>query len=145
MPSWGWIVIGALLFGAELFAIDAAFYLIFLGAAALTVGLVGMIGFELPSWGQWLLFAILSVTCMVTFRKRLYNRVRGGVPADVHTMVGERILLEHELEPGATCRTGYRGSTWTAINVGDELIPGGSNATIEAIEGLTLKIRIPDS
>ncbi len=145
MPSWGWIVIGALLFGAELFAIDAAFYLIFLGAAALTVGLVGMIGLELPSWGQWLFFAALSVTCMITFRKRLYDRVRGGVPADVHTMVGERILLEHELEPGATCRTGYRGSTWTVINVGDELIPSGSNATIESIEGLTLKIRIPDS
>ncbi len=145
MPWWGWIVIGSLLFGAELFAIDTAFYLIFIGAAAFTVGLVGMIGFELPTWGQWLFFAILSVTSMFTFRRRLYDRIRGEVPGVVHTMVGERILLEQELKAGATCRTGHRGSTWTAINVGDELIPSGSNATIEAIEGLTLKIRIPDS
>ncbi len=145
MPWWGWIVIGALLFSAELFAIDAAFYLIFLGAAALTVGFVGMIGVELPSWGQWLFFATLSVTCMVTFRQRLYDRIRGGVPAFVHTMVGDRVLLQHELKPGATCRTEYRESTWTAINVGDELIPSGSNARIEATEGLTLKIRIQDS
>ncbi len=43
-------MIGSLLFGAELFAIDTAFYLIFIGAAAFTVGLVGMIGFELPTW-----------------------------------------------------------------------------------------------
>jgi len=52
MPWWGWIVIGALLFSAELFAIDAAFYLIFLGAAALTVGLVGMIGLGFSVYGR---------------------------------------------------------------------------------------------
>ena len=145
MPWWGWIVIGSLLFGAELFAIDAAFYLIFIGAAAFIVGCIGLIGVELPSWGQWLFFAILSVTSMFTFRRRLYDRVRGEVPAVVHTMVGERILLQHELKAGATCRTEYRGSMWTAINVGDEPIPSGSNATIEAVEGITLKIRLPDS
>ena len=76
MPWWGWIVIGSLLFGVELFAIDAAFYLTFLGVAALFVGAVGVASFEIPNWAQWLLFAILSIACMLTFRRKLYNQIR---------------------------------------------------------------------
>ena len=34
MTWWSWMVLGALLLGAELIAIDAQFYLIFLGVAA---------------------------------------------------------------------------------------------------------------
>lgn len=35
MPWWGWIVIGALLLGAELMVIEAEFFLVFIGVAAL--------------------------------------------------------------------------------------------------------------
>ena len=33
MPWWGWIVVGAVLLGAELLLIDAEFYFVFLGVA----------------------------------------------------------------------------------------------------------------
>jgi hypothetical protein len=33
MPWWGWMVIGALLLGAELMVIEAEFFLVFIGVS----------------------------------------------------------------------------------------------------------------
>jgi membrane protein implicated in regulation of membrane protease activity len=144
MPWWGWIVIGTLIFCAELFAVDAQFYLIFIGAGALIVGVTGMLGITMPAWGQWLLFATLSVVSMVTFRRKLYQMIRGGVLPVMDAVVGKSIVLQEELQAGAMCRTEYRGTTWTARNVGDTTIAKGASATIETMDGLTLHVR-PDN
>jgi membrane protein implicated in regulation of membrane protease activity len=141
MPWWGWIVIGTLLFCAELFAIDAQFYLIFIGAGALIVGLTGLLGITMPEWGQWLLFATLSVASMVTFRRKLYDMIRGGVLPVGDAVIGKSIYLEEQLAPGAICRAEYRGTTWTVKNVGEATIASGSSATIEAMDGLTLQVK----
>lgn len=145
MPWWGWIVIGTLIFCAELFAIDAQFYLIFVGAGAIIVGLTGLLGLQLPEWGQWLLFAVLSVASMVTFRRKLYDKIRGSAQAVSNSVVGGRVVLEQELLPGASCRVDYRGAKWTALNIGSKPIPAGENASIEAIDGLTLRVTLIDS
>jgi membrane protein implicated in regulation of membrane protease activity len=142
MQWWGWIVVGTLLFCAELFAIDAQFYLIFLGAGALTVGVVSMAGLGLPPWGEWLLFATLSIACMVAFRRRLYDKIRGGPVHVSDAVIGEKLRLREELPPGGTCRAEYRGSTWTVLNVGPDPIRAGASATIEAMDGLTLRVRL---
>lgn len=141
MPWWGWIVIGTLLFCVELFAVDAQFYLVFIGASALLVGILGLSGLVLPVWGQWLLFAAVAVVCMVTFRRRVYDKLRGNIPDMQDGILGESVTLGEALEPGASCRTEYRGTTWTATNVGDVAIPNGSNAVIETRDGLTLNVR----
>jgi len=141
MPWWGWIVIGTLLFCAELFAIDAQFYLIFIGSGALIVGLAGMLGITMPAWGQWLLFAVLSIASMVTFRRKLYDMIRGGVLPMRDAVVGKSLNLEEQLPPGGTCRAEYRGTTWTVKNVGETTIASGSSATIEAMDGLTLHVK----
>ena len=44
MHWWVWIVIGAILLGSELAFVEAQFYLVFLGAAALVVGLLDFAG-----------------------------------------------------------------------------------------------------
>ena len=141
MPWWGWIVIGTLMFCAELFAIDAQFFLIFIGSGALIVGAVELLGFAMPAWLQWLMFASLSVVSMVTFRRKLYDMIRGGVLPVSDAVVGKSINLEEQLAPGATCRAEYRGTTWTVKNVGEATIASGSSATIEAMEGLTLHVK----
>ncbi len=141
MPWWGWIVIGTLIFCAELFAIDAQFYLIFIGSGALIVGAVELLGFAMPAWLQWLMFASLSVVSMVTFRRKLYDMIRGGVLPVSDAVVGKSINLEEQLAPGATCRAEFRGTTWTVKNVGEATISSGSSATIEAMEGLTLHVK----
>jgi len=141
MPWWGWIVIGTLVFCAELFAIDAQFFLIFIGSGALIVGVVGMLGIDLPAWAQWLLFAALSIVSMVTFRRKLYDMIRGGVLPVSDAVVGKSIDLQEQLAPGATCRAEYRGTTWAVKNVGGTTISIGTSATIEAMDGLTLHVK----
>ena len=39
MSWWGWIIAGAILLGAELTFVNAQFYLVFVGSAAILVGL----------------------------------------------------------------------------------------------------------
>jgi inner membrane protein len=140
MPWWGWMVIGVLLFGAELLAIDAHFYLIFLGAAALAVGVADYFGMDVPIWGEWLAFAVLSIVFMLTLREQLYQRMRGRAIGS-ERLIGAQVQVERELGPGESCRTEHRGSTWTALNIGDRAIPAGSRARIEAVDGVTLHIR----
>ena len=65
MPWWGWIIFGALLLGSELMFIDAAFYLVFIGLAAIITGVVGLSGMDLEYWVQWILFAGLSLVAGV--------------------------------------------------------------------------------
>jgi membrane protein implicated in regulation of membrane protease activity len=140
MPWWGWLVIGALLFGSEMFVVDAQFYLVFFGAAAAVVGLIGLMGIALPEWGQWLAFAALSIVAMVGFRDRIYTKVRkrgGSVEAPLQS--GDRVGLMQPLEPGKTCRVEYRGSTWTARNVDQTTLAG--DVEIVRVDGLTLHVR----
>ncbi|MGC3979766.1 MAG: NfeD family protein [Steroidobacteraceae bacterium] len=140
MPGWGWLVVGALLLGAEMFLIDAQFYLVFLGVAALLVGLVDWLGLALSEPLQWLLFALLSVAAMLGFRKRLYERLRRPLDTVPEVLsVGGRLQLPTPLEPGQSCRVDYRGSSWSARNVDSQPISG--EVVIAEVEGLTLLVR----
>ena len=110
MTWWGWLILGALLFGAELVAIDAQFFLVFVGLSAAIVGLLGLLGIAMPEWGQWLLFAALSLTSMFTFRRTLYEKIRGEVKGYSANIAGETITIEESLQPGQDARAKYRGS-----------------------------------
>jgi len=77
MSWWGWMIVGIVLVGAELMT-DAAFYLVFAGAAAILVGLLVVAGLGLPVWAQWVAFSVLAIASMVLFRRKLYDRLRGG-------------------------------------------------------------------
>lgn len=146
MPWWGWLVLGIGLLGAEMFVIDAQFYLVFLGVSATVVGLLGLSGITLPVWLQWLVFAALSIVAMVGFRRRLYERVRGrtGVVQERIT-VGDRVVVPVRLEPGQTCRVDYRGSSWTARNADRRPIEAGTEASISRVDDLTLHLLAPAS
>jgi len=141
MIWWKWFVIGTLLLGIELFAIDAQFFLIFIGAAAIVVGLVGMLGVDLPPWLQWLTFAALAVAALVTMRKQIYGKLRNRPQATVDGDVNQRIRIPEELAPGKSTRVEYRGTGWTALNVGQQPIPAGGEVRIESVDGLTLRVR----
>jgi len=142
MTWWGWCIVGTLLLAAELFAVDAQFYLIFIGASAVLVGFLGVLGIDLPGWAQWLTFAALSIAAMLTVRKQLYEKLRKGPLGNVASDVAQRVRIPEALPPGKTLRVEYRGSGWTALNVGDRPIPAGEEVLIEAVEGLTLRVRL---
>jgi membrane protein implicated in regulation of membrane protease activity len=142
MPWWAWLVLGIGLLGVEMFIIDAQFYLVFIGLSAALVGLLGLFGVGLPEWAQWLMFAALGLVAMVTFRRRIYERVRGrGGQVDERLTVGDRVLVPMRLEPGQSGRVDYRGSSWTARNGGNQPIEAGREAVIDHVDGLTLFVR----
>lgn len=141
MTWWGWMILGAVLLGAELFAIDAQFFLVFLGISAALVGLAGLLGIAMPEWGQWMAFAMLSLISFFTFRKSLYEKIRGGAVGFRETLAGNSVNVPEQLEPGAETRLEYRGTKWTVRNVGESPISARARATIVAVDGLTLRIK----
>jgi hypothetical protein len=140
MTWWGWMILGAVLLGAELFAIDAQFFLVFLGVAAGLVGLASLLGIALPEWAQWLAFGLLSLTFMFTFRKSLYEKIRGGAIGFRDTISGDTVNIVDDLASGADTRAEYRGTHWTVRNSGETLIAGGTRAVITRVDGLTLHV-----
>ncbi len=58
MPWWAWLVLGIGLLGVEMLVIDAQFYLVFIGLSAALVGLLALLGIDLPQWAQWLTFSV---------------------------------------------------------------------------------------
>ncbi len=141
MTWWSWMILGAILLGAELFAIDAQFYLVFLGVAAALVGFAGLFGIAMPEWAQWMAFASLSLISFFTFRKSLYAKIRGGAVGFRETLSGATVNVDEDLAPGAETRLEYRGTKWTVRNVGDAPISAGARATVVEVDGLTLRIK----
>ena len=140
MIWWGWMILGAVLLSAEMFAVDAQFYLVFLGVSAALVGIAETIGITLPEWGQWLAFASLSLVFFFTFRRTLYVKIRGSDEHYPETIAGETINLVDDLAPGVETRSQYRGTGWTVRNVDTQTISGGGRAKVVKVEGLTLHV-----
>lgn len=142
MPWWSWLILAAIALAVEMFVLDAQFYLVFFGISAAVVGLLGLSGVNLPDWAQWLALSVLAVTSMVTFRKRVYQLVRGRTGhVEERLTLGDRVTVPVRLEPSQTCRVDYRGSSWTARNVDEMAIEAGREAVIARVDGLTLLVR----
>ncbi|MBV8911337.1 MAG: NfeD family protein [Gammaproteobacteria bacterium] len=143
MTWWGWIIAGAVLLGAELTLVSAQFYLVFIGSAAILVGLITLVA-PPADWAQWALFAVLAIVSMVAFRNRLYQRFRGAMPqVDIGPRTGGVITLQVPLGAGESCQTEYGGSYWTILNDGDRPIPSGGRARVTGVKDLTLLVK-PD-
>jgi inner membrane protein len=140
MQWWAWIAVGAILLVLELTLIAADFYLVFLGVAALVIGMVTLTGFLAAAWLQWLVFAALAAFFMVTFRRWVYEKLRRKMPVVNSGPVGQTLVLSAELKPGESCRLEYCGSSWSAINGGTSPIVAGARARIERVDGLTLVV-----
>ncbi len=140
MLWWGWMVLGVLILGAEMFLIDAQFYLVFIGLSAVIVGTLDVLGLAMPEWGQWMLFAALGLISMFTFRKALYVKFRGSAPGFQQNTEGDMVLVEVELAPGAEGRTSHRGTDWTVLNIGGSSIAAGEKARVIKTKGLVMHL-----
>ena len=139
MPWWGWIILGlVVLLGEVIAATD--FYLVFFAAGALVTGLLGLFGIPSPAYGQWLLFASLSIIALLLFRTKLREKIQTR-EAHVDNIQGESILATERIPRGETARAELRGSSWSARNVGDVDIEAGDRCRVDEVNGLVLSVR----
>jgi len=144
MQWWSWIAGGVILLGAELMFVDAQFYLVFIGGAALLVGALTAAEPDFAPWLQWLLFSLIAVFALLGLRGRIYAKLRGGaLPGFQDGLVGESVHVPVPLAAGQECRLEYRGSTWDAVNAGAAPIAAGAQARIERVAGLKLFLQAP--
>jgi membrane protein implicated in regulation of membrane protease activity len=140
MNWWAWMIAGAILLGAELAFVSAQFYLVFVGSAAIIVGLLSLV-LPLPEWLQWALFAVLALISMVTFRSRIYRRFHTEAPPVKTGPAGGVITLVVPLGAGESCQAEYGGSFWTVRNDSDTAMPSGCRARIVSVRNLTLHVK----
>lgn len=140
MTWWGWMILGAVLLGAELFAVDAQFYLVFLGVSAAFVGLATLFGIAMPEWVQWLAFAVLALVFFLTFRRALYEKIHAGGQGYDTAIAGGSVNVAEDIPPGGEARAEYRGSEWTIKNIGESTISAGNRAKVQKADGLTLHV-----
>ena len=141
MPWWGWILVGTLLLAGELFVVEADFYLVFLGFAAVAVGVLDLAGLGGPLWLEWLAFAAIAGFSTVFFRQRVYKRLRPAGGDVGNSVVGQFAVVPRDLAAGARGQVELRGTAWSARNVGAAALPAGARARVTRVDGLVLEVR----
>jgi membrane protein implicated in regulation of membrane protease activity len=140
MPWWAWILLGLILLGLELMV--GTFYLLFLGLAAIVVGLIAVFGFEGPLWLEWLLFTALSVGLVLLLRRPLLGKFQiRSETRDVDSLVGETAVASEPIAPDDLGKVEMRGTSWNARNVGEEPLAAGQRCRVEEVHGLVLSVR----
>ncbi len=141
MPWWIWFVCGLALALLEVLLSSGDLFLLLIGAAAFVVGIVDVAGGH-DLILQMLVFCVAAGSSLVFFRRRLSDRLKGGVPdRQVDSLLFERARAVDSLEPAAEGRVELRGTNWTARNVGNIAIPSGTPCRVEKVDGLVLWVR----
>lgn len=137
---WHWVVFGLIVAAGELVA-PGGFYIIFIGVAAIVVGLLASVGVIGPLWMQVLLFSILSVGSLLIFRGRLLAWLQkdSSAPA-VDTLVGQVCRTLEEFGPGGSGQVELRGSSWAAQNKSGMAIRRDARCRVVRVDGLTLHV-----
>lgn len=140
MPWWAWILSGLGLLGLELLL--GSFYLLFLGLAAIVVGLLVMFGASGPLWLEWALFIVFSSGLVFLLRKPLLGSFKiRSEPGDADTLVGQVAVATEAIPPAGIGRVEMRGTVWTAHNNSAETLIPGQRCIVERIQGLSLWVR----
>lgn len=143
-PTIVWFLIGLGLTLAEL-AVPGVI-LVFFGVGAWIVALAAWLGLTVTLESQLLTFAIASVALLVLLRRWIKGRLYGHVKdeqdlnVDLDEFVGHPVKVLDAIVPGASDgRVEFKGARWHAV--ADEEIESGQSAVIDAVDGITLKVR----
>ena len=139
MIWWLWVVLGFFLMAAE--TLHMGLFLIFFGSGAVVVGILTRFGLAGPEWSQWLLFSAISIASVVLFRKPLLHRLRLNERKPVDTMAGEIAKAKEAIAVNGRGKVELRGTSWTAINVGNKPLAAGETSKVESVDGITLRVR----
>lgn len=141
MEWWVWLLLGLFLVLLELLT-PGGFYILFFGIGAIVIGVLGSLNLAGPLWFQWLLFSVISVVALLLFRRPLLNLVQPVNRAqEVDSLIGETALALDDIQVGATGKAEMRGTSWSARNVGANMLTRGQRCKVERVEGLMLCVR----
>lgn len=140
MPWWAWIILGAVLLGAEVI-IAADFYLVFFGVSGLIVGLLLLVGVAMPVWVQWLSYAALAVLLLLLYRRRLKSILSRPDRQLDEEIVGEFGSVVEGISAGGEGKVELRGTLWSARNISEEEMSSGDRVRVIRKDGLSLHIR----
>jgi len=124
---WFWLILGALLIVAELLV--PGLVVVFLGTAALLVGLAAYLGI-IGSWTTALIAWMILSMALVLFLRGFFARFlpgetrKGNLDEDVEAFGITVPVVAVDSEAPYKGRISYRGSTWDAETSGDPLTKG---------------------
>ena len=137
-PWWLWLTLGGLLLAAEMLGTSG--YLLWSGVAAV---LVGLLVWMVPLAWEWqgLSFAVLTVLAALWWHRWLRHRDRRDPPSQLNQrgqqLIGRQLTLDAPLVNGfGHVRVG--DGNWR-VQADDDL-PAGTQVTVVAVEGITLRI-----
>ena len=136
-----WIILGLVLLGLEQ-AFAAGFYLFFFGVAAILTGVLAALG-VLPGAIVQLVVFIAATLSLVYFREQLLGMFGKGGAApkdDFDSPVGGVGEAAQEIAAGGHGKINFRGSSWSAKNVGSDTVSAGERVKVQAVDGLVLNI-----
>jgi len=144
MVWWLWILAGFGLLVLEL--LTPGVFFLFFGVSAILVGSVVGAGVDMPLWGEFLTFSVLSVVLLLVFRGQVLKRLKGrpGEGQRVDRLEDEIATTQVAIPVGAVGKAELRGTPWSARNVGDTDLDIGVRCRVERIDGLMLCIRNAD-
>jgi membrane protein implicated in regulation of membrane protease activity len=143
MIWWYWLLLGLALLALEA-ATPGGFFALFFGISAILVGLLSVLGLEIPGWGEWLLFTGLAVASLLFLRRPLKARMElRSRDHAVDSLVGEEGVVTAEIRRREVGKVELRGSVWNARHESEETLPKGRRVQVERVQGLTLWVR-PD-
>lgn len=138
LSYWNWLAFGTLLLILEVFG--AGGYLLWIGLAAASVGLLTFIFPELPWAWQYILFSLLSILTAVLWWQRQRSSAKPsdqpGLNQRGSEFLGRQFVLHEAIQDG-------RGK----IKAGDSLwlvsgpeLPAGSAVKVIGQDGVILKV-----
>jgi membrane protein implicated in regulation of membrane protease activity len=141
MIWWYWVILGLLLAALELIT-PGGFFFLFLGVAAVLVGILAALQLSGPAVTEWVIFSIAAMACVLFFRKPLLRHMEAGTArhADIDSLRGEVAVAMDDMPAGGMGRAQLRGTVWSARNTGNEPIAPGDRCTVVALNGLTIMI-----
>ena len=94
---------------------------------------------------QVIVFAVLSIVCILLLRPIAANYFRGNITAtNADRIVGQHVRLLEAIEEGKWGLVAYNGNTWSAVSYNNKPIAVNTMVTVLAIEGAKVVVKAID-
>ena len=139
MTWWIWIVIGFVLLALEFTA--ASLHVGFFAVGGFVVGLLMLVGVDMPVWAQLIIFTATSLVAFFFVRPVLVRKLKLDQKKVVDSLVGEQAIAMEEIPAQGLGKAEMRGSTWSARNVGETALNRGQRCVVTFVEGLVIHVK----